>query len=108
MRQLTVEEKTRLRKVRHEVENEKDEIVRRGREVFAAHEQELSETMVAMRRARESLGLTLQDVAERMGTDRANISRLESGPGNPTVATLARYAQALGRRLIISFEDHSA
>lgn len=61
-----------------------------------------------MRQTRESLGLSLQDVAERMGTDRANVSRLESSPGNPTVATLARYAEALGKRLLITFEDHSA
>ena len=32
-----------------------------------------------------------------MGTDRANVHRLENAPGNPTVATLARYAEAIGK-----------
>jgi transcriptional regulator with XRE-family HTH domain len=43
-------------------------------------------------------------VAERMGTDRSNVHRLERGVGNPTVATLARYAAAIGSRMVITLE----
>ena len=104
-RRLTAEQKARLRLVREEVEAEKEVVVRRGREIFAAHELALAETIGTLRRTRESMGLTLQDVADRMGTDRANVHRLENAPGNPTVATLARYAEALGKHMAIVVED---
>ncbi len=103
-RTLTDAERTRMRKLRQQVEAEKDDILRRGREVFAEHEQALAWTIGDLKRARRSQGLSLQDVAERMGTDRANVHRLERAAGNPTVATLARYAEAVGRRMRITLE----
>jgi len=49
---------------------------------------------------RERQGLTLADVAERMGIDAPALSRLESGKMlNPTLATLHKWAEALGRKL---------
>jgi len=101
-RTLTVEEKLRVRRLREEVEAEKDDILRRGREAFAAHERALAGTIRELKQLRESMGLSLQEVAERMGTDRANLYRLENVPGNPTVATLARYAKAVGKCIVIS------
>ena len=103
-RKLTDEEKARMRRVRKQVEAEKEDILRRGREVFAEHEQAVAQTIGDLKRARQSQGLSLQEVAERMGTDRSNVHRLERGSGNPTVATLARYAQAIGRRMVITLE----
>jgi DNA-binding XRE family transcriptional regulator len=50
--------------------------------------------------ARESQGLTLAEVAERMGVDAPALSRLETGKVlNPTLATLHKWAEALGQRL---------
>jgi ribosome-binding protein aMBF1 (putative translation factor) len=103
-RKLTDEEKARMRSVRKQVEEEKEDILRRGRQVFSEHEQALAETIADLKRARQSLGLSLQEVAERMGTDRSNVHRLERGSGNPTVATLARYAQAIGSKMVITLE----
>ena len=49
---------------------------------------------------REQQGLTLAVVAERMGIDAPALSRLETGKMlNPTLATLHKWAEALGRRL---------
>ena len=49
---------------------------------------------------RESQGLTLTQVAERMGIDAPALSRLETGKMlNPTLATLHKWAEALGRKL---------
>jgi transcriptional regulator with XRE-family HTH domain len=49
---------------------------------------------------RESQGLTLAAVAERMGVDAPALSRLETGKMlNPTLATLHKWAVALGRKL---------
>jgi ribosome-binding protein aMBF1 (putative translation factor) len=67
---------------------------------------ETLEALAALRRERERLGLSLADVSERTGLDRATLSKLETGKlANPTVATLRRYAQALGKRLSWSVED---
>jgi ribosome-binding protein aMBF1 (putative translation factor) len=49
---------------------------------------------------RESQGLTLAEVAERMGIAAPALSRLESGKMlNPTLATLHKWAEALGEKL---------
>src|ERR1051325_1910838 len=50
--------------------------------------------------ARESQGLTLAEVAARMGIDAPALSRLETGKMlNPTLATLHKWAEALGQKL---------
>ena len=48
-------------------------------------------------RARARAGLTQDAVAERMGTTKSAISRLESaGKHTPSLSTLQRYARAVG------------
>jgi len=50
-----------------------------------------------LKQTREAVGLSLADVADRCGIDKAAQSRIESGQHmNPTVSTLCRYAHALG------------
>jgi ribosome-binding protein aMBF1 (putative translation factor) len=57
--------------------------------------------------ARESQGLTLAKVAERMGIDAPALSRLETGKMlNPTLATLHKWAEALGQKLEVDL-SHS-
>ena len=58
-------------------------------------------TLVAtFKAARENQGLTLAEVAERMGIDAPALSRLETGKMlNPTLATLHKWAEALGQKL---------
>jgi DNA-binding phage protein len=56
--------------------------------------------IITLRAERERQGLSLTEVAERTGIDRAAIHKLEIGLNkNPTCATLARYAEALGVRI---------
>jgi DNA-binding XRE family transcriptional regulator len=53
-----------------------------------------------MLKARSRAGLTQDIVAERMGTTKSAISRLESaGKHAPSLATLKRYASAVGCEL---------
>ena len=54
-------------------------------------------------KARAEAGLTQAEVAARVGTTQSAIARLESGAQkhSPSIATLQRYAQALGYRLEI-------
>ena len=49
-------------------------------------------------RARAEAGLTQAEVAERIGTTQSAVARLESpgGKHSPSIATLQKYAKALG------------
>lgn len=52
-------------------------------------------------KARTEQGLTQAQVAERIGTTQSAVARMESGRGrhSPSLATLTRYAEALGCKL---------
>lgn len=54
-------------------------------------------------KARSEAGLTQAQVAERMGTKAPAVARLENalvtGKHSPSVATLQKYAAALGKKL---------
>jgi transcriptional regulator with XRE-family HTH domain len=60
-----------------------------------------------MVRARKQAGLTQAEVAERMGTKRSAVARLEStlasGKHSPSLVTLQKYAKAVGKKLEIRF-----
>ena len=50
--------------------------------------------------------LTVRAAAERMGIDAPALSRLESGKMlNPTLATLLKWAAALGRKLDVDLSS---
>ena len=67
---------------------------------------ELCKTFAGLKALREQQGLSLSVLAERTGMDRAMISRLENGQiDNPTIATVARYAKALGKRVVVRLVD---
>ena len=66
--------------------------------------------------ARKAEGLTQAQVAERMGTKAPSVARLENaqafGKHSPSVETLSKYADALGKKLEVHlvwifFEKHS-
>ncbi len=62
-----------------------------------------------MLKARSRAGLTQDAVAERMGTTKSAISRLESaGKHAPSLATLKRYASAVGCDLQVRLIPHKA
>ena len=59
-----------------------------------------------MIRLRLEKGLTQAEIAAKMGTSKSSISRLESGGkvSFPTLATLSKYAEALGCKVKVEFE----
>jgi ribosome-binding protein aMBF1 (putative translation factor) len=66
---------------------------------------ELRSFAVQLRKAREAAGLSAAEVARRTGLAAETISRLETGAlTNPTYQTLARYAVAVGVRLVLTAE----
>lgn len=58
----------------------------------------------AMIRARNELGITQAELAERTGIRQSNLSRIESGSCSPRVDTLQKIAAGLGKKLIIQFK----
>ena len=62
-----------------------------------------------MLQARLRAGLTQDAVAERMGTTKSAVSRLESaGKHVPSLATLTRYASAVGCELQVKLVRQKA
>ena len=56
-------------------------------------------------RARSAAKLTQAEVARRLGTTQSAVARLEGGKVSPSIATLRRYAQATGTRLIVGLQQ---
>jgi ribosome-binding protein aMBF1 (putative translation factor) len=68
---------------------------------------DLTAALASLRAERERQGLSLSDIQERTGIDRATISKLERGEiPNPTLGTLRTYASALGKRLSWTLTDN--
>ena len=73
-----------------------------NRQSFAA----ILSLVARLKAVRENQGLTLGEVAERMGIDPPALSRLETGKMlNPTLATLHKWAEALGQKLNIDLSS---
>ena len=54
--------------------------------------------------ARVKAGLSQKELSELTGIDQSDISKIERGVANPSVATLERIAAAFGGRLMIAIE----
>lgn len=52
-------------------------------------------------------GISLAELAERMGTSAESVSRALSENGNPTVKTLTKFSEALGVEVFELFENHN-
>jgi DNA-binding Xre family transcriptional regulator len=90
------------RRATREGQAKEEEVIRKVREEFPplAIDPELAKALSALRAERERQGLSLSDVSERSGIDRATLSKLETGKvPNPTVSTLRAVARALNKRL---------
>jgi len=108
-RSLTAEERARVNEARRLIASEENEIRGKAREYKQAYDQArstLQDAVNLLKAERERMGLSLADVAERTGIERPNLSRLENGPNsNPTISTLTRYADALGKHLVIGLAE---
>ena len=96
------------------VAHDHDEFLKRARrrKGFAeAYEALALEYQLAdqMLKARSRAGLTQDAVAERMGTTKSAVSRLESaGKHAPSLSTLKRYAEAVGCELQVKLVRQKA
>ena len=82
----------------------KDPAVRTEYDRIEREEMPMLDTIL---KARSETGLTQAQVAERMGTKAPAVARLENalvtGKHSPSIATLQKYATALGKKLEVRF-----
>jgi ribosome-binding protein aMBF1 (putative translation factor) len=109
----TTEERASERALREKIQQEKpslDDLVQSGECDPASIMPmgiyfDVQNLLQVLKHERERQGLSVANVAERSGLDEAVVSSLESGKDdNPAVATMMRYAAALGIRLMWSCE----
>ena len=104
-RQLTPEEAGKYNAIRKQVAEELPDLLARHQERMAAHDL-MEELLMQLKAAREANGLSLAEMTKRTGLDRSALQELETGErANPTVETLVRYAEAVGKRLVVSLTD---
>ena len=76
---------------------------------FREHYQQFEENYqqfklgVLLKMEREKAGLTQSELAEKIGTQKTTISRLENHGDNVEISTLQKIAHALGKHLKIAF-----
>lgn len=59
------------------------------------------EAIAQIIKARKEQNITQAELAKRVGTQKSNISRLESGNYNPSLDFLIRVSEALGKSLSV-------
>jgi DNA-binding XRE family transcriptional regulator len=104
-RRLTPDEAAKYKAIREQVAADLPDLITRHHERVAALDQ-VDELLKQLKAAREAKGLSLADLTDLTGMDRSALSKLETGQRpNPTVETLVRYADAVGKRLVVSLTD---
>ena len=104
----------RLQKVRQEFQHAKpslDELAASGDYDVATQGEHLDLLLACaeLKKARQAQNLSLAEVSERSGIDKASLSRLENGLNlNPTFKTLESVAQVVGLKVKIVFEREAA
>lgn len=105
-RNATPEEAARHQLIRQQIEAELPAIKQLGREKLTEAMQqgvELQHTVALLKAERLRQGLSLAEVNQRSGIEKSALSRLENyEDANPTVATLTRYASAIGVKLTVA------
>ncbi len=71
----------------------------------AAVEQEVQylEVLMGLRKNRKALGLTQAELAARSKVPRATVTKIENGQRNATLRTMLSLANAMGKKLQISW-----
>jgi DNA-binding phage protein len=83
------------------VEQGKPELMSLGKKLREQHARVVASILHELNVAKDTEGLSLADLMEKTGIDRATLSRLFRETSNPTLLTLNRVAEALGRELVV-------
>ena len=104
VRKLTPAEQARIARARQAAEGpDRADLIQQAQ--AAQQPAALDDVMATLKAARESAGISLRDLEESTGISRGNLSRLENGSSNPTIATLRRYAAAIGKSVQITVSE---
>lgn len=100
---ITPEKLAEIRSVRAKIDrDEKHEILAKGKAAFDRHER-IKAAIARLKAARLAKQMTLEQVAEKSGVGKANLSRMENDESpNPTIDTLLRVSDAIGFELLRS------
>ncbi len=99
-------EKDKFKPVRLNLKSELKEAMKRPgfKEAWESLDEEYA-ALSQLLGARLEAGLTQEQIADRMGTTKSVVSRLESSlrsdHGSPSFSTLRKYAHACGKKLIV-------
>lgn len=103
-RRLTDEEAERYERIRRQVAAELPDIRRRAK--AAKPRILLKQVLKELRDERQRQGLSLGDLNARSGIDRGTLSKLENDEDpNVTMNTLMRYAQAVGKVILVQLDE---
>jgi len=104
-RKLTPQEAARYRQLRADIAREQPAIDAQIRAELA-EQREWAAVFVELKQVRQSLGLSLEDIEARTGIDRSTVARLETGQrANFTLDMVRKYAQAVGKRALVTIAD---
>jgi len=103
-RALTKEEAERYQRIREQIAAEWPEIRRRA--IAAKPRVLFKHVLKTLKEERQRQGLSLADVNVRSGIDRGTLSKLENEEDpNVTMNTLMRYAEAVGKTILVQLDD---
>ena len=108
-REATAEEKARHQRIREQIQEELPDIRKRAKQKLGEaikHGIPIQHAVALLKAERERKGLSLSDMKERTGIERSTLSRLENHEdANPTINTLTRYANAVGKKVLVVLTD---
>ena len=111
-REATADEKAQHARIREQIAVELPEIRRRAQHYLVEALQRgvaLEHAMALLKAERQKQGLSLAEMKTRTGIERSTLSRLENqAEANPTVATLTKYAEAVGKKVLVILADADA
>jgi len=104
-RHLTAREAAKYDAIRRRIEEELPSLIARHKDRMQLRD-ELKATLDQLSKARKQKGMSLAALRKLTGMDQSALSKLETGQRpNPTVDTLERYAQAVGKHLQLQLVD---
>jgi len=105
-KKLTAEQRRSYKAMARKIDREEGDAIREKARAYKREALRLRQVFVQLQAERERQGLSLADIAERSGIDKARLSRLENEEHpNVTIDTIERYAAALGKRIVIGLAD---
>lgn len=105
-REPTAEQAARYRQIRELIVAEIPEIKQEAKALRQGRRVRIQEAVAMLKAERELRGLSLAEISERTGISKSAISRLENNQdANPTINTLAKYADALRMELSVTLND---